>query len=515
MSRVYSDQLFVLIKSLKQAEKRYFHRWVKRNGESETKYFLLFQLIDQQRDFDDEALLKKASAIKKAQLSNLKAHLYKNLLQALRHFELEKTAELQLRENIDYIQLLYDRGLYNQCIPIIQKTSKKIEQSGQLELKLELLKWEKLVMKRTLGDSYQQKLHRIIAEVEDTTEKISLINTITNLSAELNALYLRLGYARNEEQKTAVLALLENSLPAYQEEELSLYEKLSLYRLLINYYSFLEELEASMEYAKKLVYLFEAHDELMRIQLEDYLQALNQLMIAEYKAYDYPAFMRSRDRLHELSIEHAAHKKKHIRLQLEKYIYVHEFNRIFMLGKFDLGVKFLERIGDQLEDFIRRIDEHSRVVLYYKIACLYVGNSQYREALEWLNRVQNETQDDLREDVLAFSRILSLVAHYELGNTEVMEYYIRSTYRFLLSRGDISKFQRYILAFLRKLASGFQQEDLIPEFRRLIKQLKPLRQVKYEQRAFVYFDIISWLESKIQNEKVGEVIKEKAKKRLK
>jgi RNase P/RNase MRP subunit POP5 len=36
----------------------------------------------------------------------------------------------------------------------------------------------------------------------------------------------------------------------------------------------------------------------------------------------------------------------------------------------------------------------------------------------------------------------------------------------------------------------------------------------YEKRAFVYFDIISWLESKIERRTVQEVIQEKARKRL-
>jgi RNase P/RNase MRP subunit POP5 len=48
----------------------------------------------------------------------------------------------------------------------------------------------------------------------------------------------------------------------------------------------------------------------------------------------------------------------------------------------------------------------------------------------------------------------------------------------------------------------------------LLKQLRTLQHVRYEQRAFVYFDIISWLESKIHNRAVGDVIREKALKRI-
>jgi RNase P/RNase MRP subunit POP5 len=33
----------------------------------------------------------------------------------------------------------------------------------------------------------------------------------------------------------------------------------------------------------------------------------------------------------------------------------------------------------------------------------------------------------------------------------------------------------------------------------------------YEKRAFIYFDIISWLESKIEHKKVQDIIREKFK----
>ncbi len=515
MSKAYSDQLFILIKSLKQIEKRYFKLWVQKHGESSTKYYELFELIDGQVQYDQSAILKKAPHLAAQQLSNLKGHLYKRLLQALRQFELDKTDEIQLREHIDYIQVLYNRGLYQHCESMITKTRKKIDKSGHLELKLELLKWEKLVLKRMLGSDYQHKVERIIHDVEDANAKIYLINRINNLSVQLNAIYLKYGYVRNDNQYRQIEGLIKKQLPAFKEEELSLYEQLYLYRLLATYYGFLEELEIAEVYAKKWLQLFEENADLQRSQIDDYLQAINEVMLIQYKRYEYDAFMKTRRQLRRLSHKNRDITNLNIKSRIEKYIYVHEFNRIFMLGNFNFGVSLLEKIGSNLNIFISRLDEHSRVILYYKVACLYVGNNQHSEALEWLNRIQDETQEDLRMDVLSFARILSLIAHYELGNTEVMEYYIRSTYRFFLKKGDLNYYQKYILSFLRKLASGFKEEDLLPEFKRLLSKLKPLQQVRYEKRAFIYFDVISWLESKIDNREVQHVIEEKARERIK
>ena len=209
-------------------------------------------------------------------------------------------------------------------------TDKKIEKSGHLELKLELLKWEKLVLRRTLGQSYQQKVQRILKEVADTNEKINLINSVTNLAVELNAIYLKWGYIRNDKQLKSVVKLFNRQLPKYNEAELSLYEKLNLYRTLANYYSFLEEKRDANLYAGKWLKLYDKNPDLVLSQMDDYLQAINQLMIVQYKMYAYDAFMQNSRRLRDIGGQHRKHKNLNIRNRIEKYIYVHEFNRIFI-----------------------------------------------------------------------------------------------------------------------------------------------------------------------------------------
>ncbi|MEQ9164669.1 MAG: hypothetical protein RLO12_00310, partial [Fulvivirga sp.] len=111
----------------------------------------------------------------------------------------------------------------------------------------------------------------------------------------------------------------------------------------------------------------------------------------------------------------------------------------------------------------------------------------------------------------SFARILNLICHYELGNMDVIDYYIRSTYRFMLKKDDLYRFQKAILSFIRKLAGEFSEDDLVPEFEKLLNLLIPLQNRPFEKRAFIYFDIISWLESKIQGKRVQDVIAQKAK----
>ncbi|MEM7549917.1 MAG: hypothetical protein AAF363_09585 [Bacteroidota bacterium] len=513
MPKEKSDSLFQLIKSLKKSEKRHF-KMQNRVEDGDIKYMLLFEAMDKMKGYDEDKILKDIPQLIPHQLSNLKAHLYKKILASISQYSQGNVVDIQIREMINHAQILFDRSLYNQCVDVLVKAKKRAKKIDNLELQLEILKWEKNVLTHTIGPDNEGRVNRIIKEVNDANRSINTINLITNLSVKLRAIYAKIGYIRSKNDLDQINALVKDDLLSFDEVNASLNERLNLYRLYVNYYFFIQDFESGYQYAQKWVDLFDNHRELKTFRVENYLIAINNLMIAQHKLYKYHEFVAFSRRLREIRHYSTSLLNENIRLKLLKYTYVHEFNRIFMLGDFKSGVSLMNRIKPGLEDFIDQLDEHSKLILYYKVACLYFGNDNYDEAIHWLNRILNSENIDIREDIHSFARILSLISHYELGNMDVIDYYIRSAYRFMLQKDDLKSFQKAILSFLRKLAGEFTEEDLIPEFKKLLNKLIPLQENPYEKRAFIYFDIISWLESKINRERVQDVIAGKARRVL-
>lgn len=113
----------------------------------------------------------------------------------------------------------------------------------------------------------------------------------------------------------------------------------------------------------------------------------------------------------------------------------------------------------------------------------------------------------MREDLLCFSRILNLVAHYEAGLDYDLDRLIKSTYKFLIKMEDLYAVQKEMVAFLKGLGDIYPHE-LKSAFKQLYQKLLPFRDHPYERRAFLYLDIISWLKSKIENKSVETIIKE-------
>jgi len=119
---------------------------------------------------------------------------------------------------------------------------------------------------------------------------------------------------------------------------------------------------------------------------------------------------------------------------------------------------------------------------------------------------------DLRTDLQCYSRLLHLIAHYELGNFELLEYLTKSVYRFMAKMENLSMVEEEMFKFLRR---SFQvgTKALKPEFERLLDKLKRYEGNRFETRAFSYLDVISWLESKVEDVPVMEIIRKKYEKR--
>lgn len=150
------------------------------------------------------------------------------------------------------------------------------------------------------------------------------------------------------------------------------------------------------------------------------------------------------------------------------------------------------------------------LTFYYKIASLYFGSGDNYKAIEYLNKIIQYKDISLREDLQCFARILSLIAHYEAGEDEVLEYQIRSVYRFLGKMNDQQQMQVEIFKFLRNLGDVAPHE-LKDAFISLKEKLVKISQDPYEKRPFLYLDILSWLESKIENVPVQEIVRRKHK----
>ena len=107
MANHQKDSLFVLIKSLSKSEKRQFKIFASRlETSSNTKFIELFNILDKSENYDEKIILK-SGIIKKAQLSNLKSYLYKQILVSIRLNIPSQNIRYQLRLKLFAYSMLH------------------------------------------------------------------------------------------------------------------------------------------------------------------------------------------------------------------------------------------------------------------------------------------------------------------------------------------------------------------------------------------------------------------------
>ena len=73
---------------------------------------------------------------------------------------------------------------------------------------------------------------------------------------------------------------------------------------------------------------------------------------------------------------------------------------------------------------------------------------------------------------------------------------------------DLHEVQKEMIKFIKGLQDIYPSQ-VKASFSELHRQLKQYEDHPFERRAFLYLDIISWLESKIENVPVGVVFQRK------
>jgi len=515
MSNVKSYHLFNLIKSLSKGEKRFFKIYISRlSSPGDKKFVILFNEIEKQKVYDENKILAKQKSLNPKQFSNLKAHLYVQVLKCMKLCNSSNLENLKITELIDFSRILYNKCLYKECVKMLDKAKRMAIKNDRAVLLLEILELEKYVIPKTFDDGNEERVNRLVLETQVVAESIKNINAFSNLSLKLNSYYVKRGFIKTKKDLENVINYFNASMPKFSLEKLSFQEKLYLNSCYVGFYFFCQDFKRGFEHAKNWVKLFEEQPEMKRHKLEMYIKSLNSLLAVQNKLYKYKEFSETQKQLIAIKRNKSLVLTENINLNLFKAIYVHEINRHFMLGEFKSGIRIVGALESELNKFVPKLDKHSVLLLYYKIACLYIGSGNYKIATKWLNKIYNEKESDFREDIYSFTRILLLVCHFELGNDYLVESTIRSTYRYFRKKGQLSQYQKYILHFLKDLFFDATERNLKKQFVILKKQMLGLEKNKYEKRAFMYFDIISWLESKIENRTVQEIIKEKAENKI-
>jgi tetratricopeptide (TPR) repeat protein len=503
-----TDILFQLIKSLEKAEKRHFKLYIQRSsGNTDLKIVRLFDALDKQKEYDEKALLKKMEDVTKPQLANLKTHLYKQLLASLRLLKSADSLDLQLNEQFDYAHILYKKGLFMQSLRIIDRARETARANQKYYFLPQLIALEKRIEGLHITRNIEHRADTLTAEANDVNSHIDKVTRLSNLGLKLFSWFVQHGHARDEYDEKDIRKFMTQNLPSGAWKETGFYERMYLYQSYTWYAFIRQDFIQYYRYTQKLVDLFDENPLMKRVETSHHIKALHYLLNAHFDLRNHRAFEKTLAKFIEVAQTNRVKEHDNFRIQAFTYISQARINQHFMRGTFKEGLALVPAIEKELAAYDLFLDSHRVLVLNYKFAVLHFGSGDYNTCIDYLQKI---TQDhtNLRHDLQCYARLVHLLAHYELGNDMLMESLTKSVYRFMAKMKNLTAVEEAIFKFLR-LSIKLTPRQLKPELEKFLGAIKHLENDRFQTRAFAYLDIISWVEGKVYNKTMSQVIQEK------
>lgn len=494
-----SHELFHLIKSLTKSEKRFF-KLSSALQSGEKNYLKIFDVIDRQTEYDEQKVkdyFESETFIK--HFPSEKNHLYKLILKSLRAYHADNSVSSQLKQEIKNIEILYNKALFKECNKFLMRAKKMAITHEKFYYLFELISWEKLLLEEAFEDGqFTKDLDTLIREEQEVIEKLRNLAAYHVLYSKINYVFRSGGFVRDEENRALVQEISDH--PLIREKNTALSNRAAT----ICYYTqgFCNlakgDPETAMAKFNRIIAILDNQPKIRRDLAKRYARALAKTTTCLIDLGRFEeAEVRIVDLQNMLSVD--GFKRTDIQLNIQKDNTIHRLQICNCTGNFERGLELVEEAISTLDPGEGKLHKEQELILFYYIASIYFGAGKHNKALFWINKVLNDNENTLRQDIYSYARLFNLVIHFELGNYDLLEYITKSTLRYLAKRQRDYAFEKMVIEVMRKLIRANQDADRHAVFANFRVRLDEVIQGPEDKVVLKYFNFVKWSESKLED----------------
>lgn len=501
------DQLFTLVKSLTKSEKRSFKLYANRFSKGDSKYIQLFDVLDKLTEYDEEQLLRKLEGVEKKNLSNLKRHLYNQILTSLRLIYIPKNIDIQIREQLDFSRILYGKGLYMQSLKLLERIKRIALEHHQDLLHLEVLEFQKMIEARhiTRSRTVENKMDNLLKESHLRSSITHATSQLSNFNIQIHGWYIEHGHIQSKSDRKEAIAFFKREFPEKKsEKQLSFFEKAHMYQSYLWLHYTILDFRGGAKFARQLINLFQIDPQMQEKDPDLYMRNCYYLCTLLYMDANREEFLHYLEDFEHFVQEYQDQMNANSSMIAFVYLNLCRLNQAFLTQKYEEGLELIPEIEAQIPLYESHTDPHRLLLLYYKFAALRFCTGDFNGALNELNKIVHENTVYLRDDLHIFSRILQIVCHYELMNFDLLSYLIPSVERQYKKSRDLGRLPAVLLKYLKALmrAPASETSKLCEEMR---TKLYELYESPYEKKSFLYFNPLMWLHSRRLKKNISEL----------
>ena len=498
-----SESLIHLINNLTKQEKKEFSLYI--SNKPEKDYIFLFRLIDDKKISDPEELKMSFLAAKPASSFNtVVIYLFDLLIDILTRLRTEQDSYYLLFNELLHARVLYEKSMYQECFQVLKKVKEK---AVYYENHFALLVAQRLELNYLLTldfeDMDEQKLLNKQYKMNNTLKSIRQLNEQSSLYELLKYRMINKGASRSLEETQKLDDLVTSEISIVASAGVENFEIKKNHQLFqANYFITVGDYKAAFNSFVELNKLFEENSHLWNNPPVYYLMTVEGMLESLRIMHNYEGMNYFIEKLTKLSSPSSS-----FQLNVTYVIFIYRLFSFIDAGDFDKAGMWIAEHQAWLIDKMLLLKEQQQAEMSLYIALIHLGNGEYRKARKRLSATIGRGHL-YSLPLFRTIRIVNVMIHYELGDVDYIQSEIRSIKREMSkNKGYNLKVESFLLKFLNYSFADTNRKKRAEIWESMAEEVHALYADKYETQILRKFDFVAWVEAKIFEVPLSDILK--------
>lgn len=498
-----SESLIHLINNLTKQEKKEFSLYI--SNKPEKDYIFLFRLIDDKKISDPEELKMAFLAAKPASSFNtVVIYLFDLLIDILTRLRTEQDSYYLLFNELLHARVLYEKSMYQECFQVLKKVKEK---AVYYENHFALLVAQRLELNYLLTldfeDMDEQKLLNKQYKMNNTLKSIRQLNEQSSLYELLKYRMINRGASRSLEETQKLDDLVTSEISIVASAGVENFEIKKNHQLFqANYFITVGDYKAAFNSFVDLNKLFEENSHLWNNPPVYYLMTVEGMLESLRIMHNYEGMNYFIEKLAKLSSPSSS-----FQLNVMYVIFIYRLFSFIDAGDFDKAGIWIAEHQASLIDKMLLLKEQQQAEMSLYIALIHLGNGEYRKARKRLSATIGRGHL-YSLPLFRTIRIVNVMIHYELGDIDYIQSEIRSIKREMSkNKGYNLKVESFLLKFLNYSFADTNRKKRAEIWESMAEEVHALYADKYETQILRKFDFVAWVEAKIFEVPLSDILK--------
>ncbi|NOS86152.1 MAG: hypothetical protein HOP31_13495 [Ignavibacteria bacterium] len=500
-----SNELFDVIRVMTRKEKSFFRRYFRlhsagRDGSVMRLFEKLAEYSAANDNYEEDIIKLSVDEPTLRHFAVTKNNLYNLILKSLTEYRRENSNENKVKDLLEQHDILFSMSLLKQADGVLKK-AKKIAAANDFFMEINAILNRERTLARYMLDAegYSGVVERAHKEQTKNLERLKNLSEMNDLGSRITLLLQKYPTAktRDEAGMKEMDDIFDNPLLSDESKMLSSITLKRFYNLNVVLNEWAGEYEASLKFAKKYADEVEKDVLLKKASLHEFIIGQYSVLTTSVRSGNMEIYETAYSKLADFHLRFQEATERD-RLEASYILGLSVFSASADNYHPERGETMLIDADENIKKYERVLSIQQRIVWYFVIARFCFALANYVQAGKWLNRLIQLPNIDVSQDYQCYARIMNLVVAYESGNPDRIEHELRRAYYFLTKRNKVYKYEKIILEYIRQAFRVRSQREINEMLELMHRDLSAIFNDPFEKNAFDAFNVLPWLEGKIQ-----------------